>query len=86
MDCFDFLDAQDWMSDAQLEELWLEVLRVGKKGARIIFRTAAEESILTDRLPITILDQFIYEEAKSKELITQDRSAIYGGMHLYIKR
>jgi len=86
MDCFDFLDAQDWMSDAQLEELWLEVLRVAQRGARIIFRTAAEESILTDRLPKTILDQFIYEEAKSKELITQDRSAIYGGMHLYIKR
>ncbi len=83
-DCFDFLDAQDWMSDEQLEELWREVARVGKKGARIIFRTTAQASVLLGRLSQELEDQFEYSEDST--LINSDRSAIYGGMHLYVKR
>ncbi len=85
-DCFVFLDAQDWMNDEQLSELWEEVERVGRGGTRIIFRTAAEESVLKGRLPKELEEKFYYEEQKSKEYITKDRSAIYGGMHLYVKK
>lgn len=85
-ECFDFLDAQDWMDDQQLEELWREVARVAVPGGRIIFRTAAEESVLIGRLPKDLEEQFVYEESISKELIHRDRSSIYGGMHLYVKR
>jgi len=35
LDRFVFLDAQDWMSDEVLEQLWQEVARVGKAGSRI---------------------------------------------------
>jgi len=34
-------------------------------------------------VPAAILDQWRYDEATSRELCRQDRSAIYGGFHLY---
>ena len=40
VDRFVLLDAQDWMSDAQLNELWTEVTRTASPLARVIFRTA----------------------------------------------
>ena len=84
-DRFVFLDAQDWMTDAVLTELWTEVARVGKPGTRIIFRTAAAESPLETALPSALRAQFIYEAETSQQLFQQDRSAIYGGFHLYRK-
>lgn len=30
LDCYVFLDAQDWMNDEQLNELWREVVRTGR--------------------------------------------------------
>ena len=41
-DRYVLLDAQDWMSDAELTELWGEITRTARPGARVIFRTAAE--------------------------------------------
>jgi hypothetical protein len=41
LDRYVLLDAQDWMSDAQLNELWREITRTARPGARVIFRTAA---------------------------------------------
>ena len=41
-DRYILLDAQDWMSDAQLTALWGEISRTAKPGARVLFRTAAE--------------------------------------------
>jgi len=38
------LDAQDWMSDAQLNALWREITRTAAPGARVIFRTAARRT------------------------------------------
>ena len=35
-------------------------------------------------MPAAILDQWHYEEETSRELCRQDRSAIYGGFHLYV--
>ncbi|MDX9989035.1 BtaA family protein [Thiothrix unzii] len=84
-DRFVFLDAQDWMTDEVLTQLWTQVARVGKPGTRIIFRTAAAESPLETALPAELLSQFVYEAELSAQLFQQDRSAIYGGFHLYRK-
>ena len=82
-DRFVLLDAQDWMTDAVLIELWTEILRVAKPGTRVIFRTAATHSPLESALPAELLKYFVYEAAESARLFKQDRSAIYGGFHLY---
>lgn len=82
-DRFVFLDAQDWMTDDVLTRLWTQVARVGKPGTRIIFRTAAAESPLETALPAKLRSQFVYEAETSAQLFQQDRSAIYGGFHLY---
>ncbi|OUW02730.1 MAG: hypothetical protein CBD16_03955 [Betaproteobacteria bacterium TMED156] len=86
VDAFVLLDAQDWMSDKQLLELWVQIHRTAKLGARVIFRTAGEKSILINRLKNEILTHWDYNEEKSRKLYQKDRSAIYGGFHLYIKK
>jgi len=83
LDCYVFLDAQDWMNDTQLNELWTEVCRTAKEGARIIFRTAGEDSPLTTALPQDMLAKFHYDPAASEEAVKKDRSSIYGGFHVY---
>ena len=83
VDRFVLLDAQDWMSDRQLDALWREIDRTASPGARVIFRTAAEDSLLPGRLDPAILARWRYREADSKALHGRDRSSIYGGFHLY---
>jgi S-adenosylmethionine-diacylglycerol 3-amino-3-carboxypropyl transferase len=85
VDRFVLLDAQDWMSDAQLNALWTEITRTAAPGARVIFRTAAEESVLPGRISDALLSQWRYAEAESRAYLARDRSAIYGGFHLYQK-
>ncbi len=80
---FVLLDAQDWMSVQQLTDLWREIQRSAAPGARVIFRTAADERLLPGRIPNEILDAWTYHEAQSKALNARDRSSIYGGFHLY---
>ncbi len=82
-DRFVFLDAQDWMSDEVLCNLWEEIARVGKPGTRLVFRTAGSASPLETALPFKLRSRFVYEEAQSEALFERDRSAIYGGFHLY---
>ena len=84
VDRFVLLDAQDWMSDTQLNELWREITRTAAPGARVIFRTAGEESILPGRLDVTVLKHWEYRQQQSLELHARDRSSIYGGFHLYV--
>ena len=84
LDRYVLLDAQDWMSDQDLRHLWAEITRTARPGARVIFRTAGVATILPGRVPASILDQWHYAEARSAELTRRDRSAIYGGFHLYI--
>jgi len=86
LDGYVLLDAQDWMNDAALTALWTEILRTARPGARVIFRTAADERLLPGRVPSDILANFRYEAERSKELGAQDRSSIYGGFHLYVRR
>ena len=83
VNAFVLLDAQDWMSDQQLVDLWREINRSAAPGARVIFRTAADERLLPGRIPDEILNAWTYHEAQSKALNARDRSSIYGGFHLY---
>ena len=84
LDAYVLLDAQDWMTDHQLNALWAEITRTARPGARVIFRTAAEPTLLPGRVADRILDRWTYEEEESLELGRQDRSSIYGGFHLYV--
>ena len=75
----------DWMDDATLNALWEQITRTARPGARVIFRTAAEPSLLPGRLRPELLDQWDYAEELSRDLTRRDRSAIYGGFHLYVR-
>ena len=86
LDRYLLLDAQDWMSDGQLTGLWQEITRTARPGARVLFRTAAEDTLLPGRVPDAILSRWHYSPEQARELILQDRSSIYGGLHLYTLR
>ena len=77
------LDAQDWMNDTQLNDLWREITRTAKPGARVIFRTAAEPSVLPGRVTPDVLAKWEYLAEQSADLHAKDRSSIYGGFHIY---
>ncbi|MFI4997420.1 MAG: DUF3419 family protein [Hyphomicrobiales bacterium] len=83
VDCYVLLDAQDWMNDEDLTALWREITRTACPGARVIFRTAADERLLPGRLPARILEAWSYDHARSRDLGQRDRSSIYGAFHLY---
>ena len=83
LDRYILLDAQDWMTDAQLTRLWTAITRTAKPGARVLFRTAAAPTLLPGRVPDAILDRWDYAETESLDFTARDRSAIYGGVHLY---
>ena len=84
LDAYVLLDAQDWMTDAQLTSLWREISRTAAPGARVIFRTAGEETILPGRVPSEILARFTYDRDACSNLTLEDRSSIYGGFHCYV--
>ncbi len=86
IDRYVLLDAQDWMSNAELTELWEEITRTARRGARVVFRTAAAPTLLPGRIPDELLRNWRYEAERSAELHARDRSAIYGGFHLYVRR
>lgn len=82
-DRYVLLDAQDWMTDEQLNDIWREMTRTARPGARVIFRTAAEPTLLPGRVVPEILDRWHYEAERSHDWTQRDRSSIYGGFHLY---
>ena len=83
-DRYVLLDAQDWMTDAQLTALWTQITRTARAGARVVFRTAAAPSLLPGRVPTAILDRWEYRADESLGFTQADRSSIYGGVHLYV--
>jgi S-adenosylmethionine-diacylglycerol 3-amino-3-carboxypropyl transferase len=83
---FVFLDAQDWMNEEAMTDLWSVIAEKSESGSRIIFRTAASSSPIKKNLPKSLFEKFEYQENLSKELFKQDRASIYGGFHLYILR
>lgn len=80
---FVLLDAQDWMTDEQLNAVWSAITRAAAPGARVIFRTAGEDTILPGRVRAETLSQWSYLDALARELGAKDRSSIYGGFHVY---
>ena len=84
LDAYVLLDAQDWMTDQQLNALWTEIVRTARPGARVIFRTAGEETILPGRVPDGILSRFTYDREACRAWTSKDRSSIYGGFHRYV--
>jgi S-adenosylmethionine-diacylglycerol 3-amino-3-carboxypropyl transferase len=82
-DRYVLLDAQDWMNDADLADLWTQIARTARPGARVIFRTAADERLLPGRVPAHLLDAWEYQAERCRELGRRDRSSIYGAFHLY---
>jgi len=85
VDAYVFLDAQDWMSSGQLTELWVEVNRTAKVGARVIFRAAGHESPLEALLPNHLLAHWKTDAARNEQFWHEDRSAIYGGCFIYTR-
>lgn len=85
LDRYVLLDAQDWMTDADLTTLWTQITRTARPGARVLFRTAAEPTLLPGRVPDGLLSRWHYDEAASRKATASDRSAIYGGTHLYVR-
>lgn len=83
-DRYILLDAQDWMTDEVLTDLWREVTRTARSGARVLFRTAGKDSILPGRVPDEILDRWDYRAEDSLGYTERDRSSVYGGVHLYV--
>ena len=83
VDRFVLLDAQDWMNNAQLDELWGRITRASRPGARVLFRTAAVPTMLPGRVDDAILSKWRYLEDQSLDLTARDRSSIYGGVHVY---
>ncbi len=77
------LDSQDWMSAKTLATLWGAISDALCPGGRVIFRTAAEESPLEGSVPREVMRKFEYQPEESRRLCRLDRSAIYGGFHLY---
>lgn len=86
VDKFVLLDAQDWMTDSQLNALWGQICRTARPGARVLFRTAGEPDLLPGRLAPAMLDMWDYRAEQSRALLARDRSSIYGGVHLYVRR
>lgn len=85
LDRYVLLDAQDWMDDLTLTQLWAEITRTASPNARVIFRTAGRATILPGRVPSALLSQWQYHAETSAAIYEKDRSAIYGGFHLYTK-
>lgn len=81
--CYVLLDAQDWMNNDQLNALWDEITRTAAPGARVIFRTGGKDDILPGRVAEETLGQWEYKPEASALGFQNDRSAIYGGFHLY---
>ena len=81
------LDAQDWMTPETLAALWREIDRTADtRDARVIFRTAGDNSPLPRKLPADLLAPWQYLETESRAFHGRDRSSIYGGFHVYCRR
>jgi S-adenosylmethionine-diacylglycerol 3-amino-3-carboxypropyl transferase len=86
LDRFVLLDAQDWMTPAMLNALWLQIDRTAAKDARVIFRTAGSDSPLPRKLAPELLAPWDTCGEESRALHARDRASIYGGFHLYRRR
>jgi len=82
-DRFALLDSKDWMNRVQVAALWTAIDRAAAPGARVVFRTAAAASPVEEAVPLQLRRSWRRDEAMSQALMPLDRSAIYGGLHIY---
>ena len=82
-DRYVLLDSVDWMDQGMLQRLWAQIRRTARSGARVIFRTAGTRSPLETLLPDGELAGWRRHAEEAARLFAGDRSAIYGGFHLY---
>lgn len=84
MDRYILLDAQDWMTDAQLTRLWTAITRTAKPGARVLYRTAAVPDVVKGHIPEELMAQWEYApQAQLDDWTRRDRSSVYGMTHLW---
>lgn len=83
VDAYVLLDAQDWMSKQELQALWHEISRTARSGARVIFRTAGNDSPVDACLSAALSVFWKRNGHRSETLGKKDRSGIYGAFHLY---
>lgn len=83
LDAYVLLDAQDWMTPAELCALWTEIRRTARPGARVVFRTAGAASPVDRALAPADLGEWQKDERLGADLHGRDRSGIYGGFHIY---
>jgi S-adenosylmethionine-diacylglycerol 3-amino-3-carboxypropyl transferase len=82
-DCYVLLDAQDWMTPQELTAVWTAITHAAKPGARVIFRTAGSHSPVDACLTGPLANVWTRDHQTSDLLGPQDRSGIYGALHLY---
>jgi S-adenosylmethionine-diacylglycerol 3-amino-3-carboxypropyl transferase len=86
IDRYVLLDAQDWMGRDRLNALWREIGRTARPGARVIYRTAGETPRIDREVAAALIGGWRYDRAFSRSLSARDRSAIYGGFHVFMAR
>jgi S-adenosylmethionine-diacylglycerol 3-amino-3-carboxypropyl transferase len=82
-DRYILLDSVDWMDGPTLTALWQQIHRTARPGARVIFRTAGAHSPLERHLAAGSLEGWRCHAEEGEGFLARDRSAIYGGFHLY---
>ncbi|MDQ3929138.1 MAG: BtaA family protein [Chloroflexota bacterium] len=79
IDKFSLLDIFDWMSAEDFTATWREVLRVGKVGGRVIYRSTA----LSLPLPGEVAARLAGEPELARELLQGDRSGMYSSFYVH---
>ena len=85
LDAYVLLDAQDWMTDVQLERALAcdHPYREAGRPRRLPHRRRADAPPRPDRRA-AFSNRWNYEAEDSRALGAEDRSSIYGGFHLYV--
>lgn len=83
---FSLLDTQDWMNTEELKNLWKEIDRIAKPGAKVVFRTCGIQHSLSDVISDCDLNNWSYNDLLSKNLYLNDRIPLYGGFHVFAKK
>ena len=86
VDRFVLLDAQDWMTDRQLNELWTEITRTAAPARASFSAPPPSRACCPAASPTRCSTSGATATSESHATSrARDRSAIYGGFHLYVK-
>jgi S-adenosylmethionine-diacylglycerol 3-amino-3-carboxypropyl transferase len=86
IDAVILLDSQDWMAPQEIQSLWQAIDRAGTGDVRVIFRTAGKGSPLEEPGLAPLRTTWQRDAQRSELGFANDRSATYGGFHLYRRR